>query len=385
MKIISAILDEVATMRSGNFIPYHKMAPMVAIVACVIFSVLLSHSSVFEGKIAVIDLDKSQFSTELIEKINTSTYINVSHVYYYPIEVTSLTYNDNHLGVLYIPRDFEKNLLSKSNSMNIGYFADYSNEAQNAEIIESLNEIIAVESSKIVMKNTAGELSLSDKSAKAYLSPIQIKIRRLYNPTFSSTNSTIISFIHFFSSIYLGLTTLMIIGRLRVSKKYSEVILDGFLALIGRLIPYSIFYVSSITLVLSILVVFGQLRFVGNYLLYLPSLFITALSIGVLAYHLSWNSQEPGHGAAFMIFLIPPGFILGGSTFAVGIIPFWGYLFSHIFPLVWQYKFFRDIALRDANLLSIFSVYCMYLSYFIILIILLYFRYIARKKEAVNN
>ena len=63
-EILSSIVAEVQAMRSGKFIPYHKMAAAVALIVTVIFSVIFSHSTVFEGRISVIDLDGSKASVQ---------------------------------------------------------------------------------------------------------------------------------------------------------------------------------------------------------------------------------------------------------------------------------------------------------------------------------
>ncbi|MFR4553035.1 MAG: hypothetical protein ACLT49_07285 [Sutterella wadsworthensis] len=48
--------------------PYHKMGIAVAVITTVAFSIILSHDVVFEAPVAVIDLDQSRWSAELIEK-----------------------------------------------------------------------------------------------------------------------------------------------------------------------------------------------------------------------------------------------------------------------------------------------------------------------------
>lgn len=328
-----AMVSEINAMRSGFFIPYHKMSLMVAVLVTVIFSVVFSHGLVFEGQIKVVDLDNSQYSRDLVTAIDASSYISVKEVRFHRVDIPYLTLNDEALGVLYLPNGLEENILSGKNKTQVTYFADYSNEPQNAEIIENLNEIIATFSGQVSGQKVGASLGLNSSLAQNVVNPLQIKIRRLYNPTFSATNSTIIGFIHFFSALYLGLTTLMIIGRLRLSHRYEEEVLKcGPWELMARVVPYAFFYTVAISLMMSFLVFFGQMRFAGNFLYYVPSLFLTGLAIGLLALLYSWNAKEPGHGAAFMIFLIPPGFIMGGATMAVGVLPQWAYLGSHFSP-----------------------------------------------------
>lgn len=74
-EILSSIVAEVQAMRSGKFIPYHKMAAAVALIVTVIFSVIFSHSTVFEGRISVIDLDGSKASVQFIHALDASSYI----------------------------------------------------------------------------------------------------------------------------------------------------------------------------------------------------------------------------------------------------------------------------------------------------------------------
>lgn len=64
----------------------------------------MRHGEVFEGKIAVIDLDSSHLSTTLIEKLNTSAYVEITEVYHSPVSVRDLTAHDKNIGVLYFPK-----------------------------------------------------------------------------------------------------------------------------------------------------------------------------------------------------------------------------------------------------------------------------------------
>lgn len=361
--LIRSINEELDAMLSGHFIPYHKAAIMVAAVVALLFSLILQHGSVFNGRIAVIDLDGSYTSAEMIRKINTSSYIEITEVINHPVNPELLTSHDNNLGVLYIPQGFEKSLLKGDKSFSIGYFADYSNEAQNAKTIQNLHEFIPQSGAEISIAKLS-KLDLEGQNIEAILSPMQLKTRNLFNPTSSTTLSTGISFVYFFSSLTYGLTVLMIIGRLKVTGLWDKVVFQrGPFALLVRIVPYSFFYTTAITLITALLVFFKQLRFDGNYFAYVPSLFMTGLAIGWLAFILSWTTKNPGEGAGRMVFLIPPGFIMGGATMAVGILPFWAYYASYCFPLVWQYRFYRDFAMRGEQFFSMLSTYGGYLMF----------------------
>ncbi|OCG21031.1 multidrug ABC transporter permease [Gilliamella sp. wkB108] len=360
--IIKSILEELDAMLSGHFIPYYKVSLGLAAIIALIFSLVLSHGAVFEGKIAVIDLDASNYSTELISKINTSPYIEVSEVIRSPVNPIPLVSHDRNLGVLYIPKGLEKSLKKGDQTVRLGYFADDTNDAQNAKVLQSLNEYIPELGAELSVNQVAA-LGLGRDGTEAVLSPMQLKTRYMFNPASASTISTIIYFVYFFSSLTYGLTSLMIIGRLKVTGMWNIALERGPLALLARTIPYALFYTTALTLITALLVNFGQLRFDGNYFAYLPSVFMTGLAFGWLGLLLSWTTNNPGEGASRMIFLIPPGFIMGGSTMAVGIMPLWTYYLSHAFPLVWLFRFFRDFAMRGRSLIDMLATYGAYIIY----------------------
>lgn len=365
-EILRSIVAEVQAMRSGKFIPYHKMAAAVALIVTVIFSVIFSHSTVFEGRISVIDLDGSKASVQFIHALDASSYIHVQEVIRYPLECDFMLRHDRVLGVLYIPDGFEE-ALKRSESSGIKYFADYLNEAQNAEVIETINSVAAA---FVTPQGTSA-------------AGIRTEIRRLYNPAFTATNGTLSAFLLFFSSLYLGLTVLMVPGRLRMSGEWErEVMTHSPLALMARAIPYALFYTTAISVMIALLTTFGQLRFAGNVLLYVPALFLCALSIGWMGFIYAFKATNPGQGAELMIFLIPPGFILGGATMATGVLSHEAWLFSHCFPLTWLYHFQRDLVGRGLStdqMLPLFGAFLIYLS---ILGLLLTLRFARERRRA---
>ncbi|OCG35889.1 multidrug ABC transporter permease [Gilliamella sp. Gris1-4] len=364
--IIKSMLEELDAMLSGHFIPYYKVSLGLAAIVSLVFSIVLSHGAVFEGKIAVIDLDGSHYSTELISKVNTSPYIEVTEVIRSPVNPITLVSHDRNLGVLYIPKGLEKSLKKGDQTVRLGYFADDTNDAQNAKVLQSLNEYIPELGAELSVGKVAA-LGLGKEGIEATLSPMQLKTRYMFNPASSSTISTIIYFVYFFSSLTYGLTSLMIIGRLKVTGMWEQTIERGFLPLLAKTIPYALFFTTALTLITAILVIFGQLRFDGNYFAFVPSIFMTGLAFGWLGLLLSWKTNNPGEGAGKMIFLVPPGFIMGGSTMAVGIMPIWTYYVSHAFPLVWLFKFFRDFAMRGRSLIDMLATYGAFIIYLTII------------------
>lgn len=359
----ASILEELNAMNSGKFVPYHKTAVMVAAVVALLFSLVFRHTTIFEAPIAVVDLDASRYSTELIQRINTSPYIRVATVLKTPTDPEQLTQHDFHLGVLYIPKGLEKAVKTGRESVTLGYLADYSNSAQNAQIMSELNAYVPQAGAEIGAV-TVSALGLGEQKTEAAMSPLKMTSRELFNPTSTATNGLTIGFVYFFSSLFFGLTVLMVPGRLRAMNVWERTVLARSpAAILARGIPYSLFYVTGITLITALLATFGQLRFAGNYFAYLPSLFMTGLAFSWLGLVLAWGAPNAGAGASRMIFLVPPGFIMGGYAMATGYLPNWAYGMSYLFPLTWQYRFWRDFACRGAPVEAMAATYGAYLFY----------------------
>lgn len=148
----------------------------------------MRHGEVFEGKIAVIDLDSSHLSTTLIEKLNTSAYVEITEVYHSPVSVRDLTAHDKNIGVLYFPKGLEKELKRRDRTFNIGYFADYSNLGQNGQAIANLSEIIATLGAENSAPEAAALAKASTEKVQALLQPMDIgKTRTVqsYNLSFN--------------------------------------------------------------------------------------------------------------------------------------------------------------------------------------------------------
>lgn len=370
-----AFSEEVEAMRSGHCMPYHKLALVVALITCLFFCIFLQHQIAFDGRIAIIDLDNSRYSRELAQKLDASAYIEVTDIFYNAVPVSSLLMEDRNMGVLYIPKDFEKNLLNGQRSMKLGYYADYTNSAQNGVALSTLNEIIGEEGANISIPKVAAMGKMSADAAAIAVSPMSVGSRRLTDPVYSSTNGFVVAITLAFSSIYLGISSLMIVGRIRVSGQMERCLRMGYASWIARVLPYALIYATALTVACCLLINFGQMRFAGSWPFFLLTLFTTGVCIGLLSLFFSWNSEDPGAGTAYMILFVPPGFILGGATMAIPFFTDWVKYVSHVWPLVWEFRFVRDIAQRGEYQAGVVAHYGWYLLYTVVLALLVYWRY----------
>lgn len=340
-----SLRDELAFFFSGKGMPYEKVSLVVAIVVTVVLGTFLANNYTQDAKVAVIDLDNSQYSHEIIEEMNASPFIKVSAVLNMPAEPKSLFYRDKNIAVVYLPKDLEKNRYSQS-AASIGVFYDNTNSAQTADIKKALNTIVAIENQKGAAQNPV--------TAAAAETSISLHERELFNPVNSNINGEVLGFLFFFSSMFFVFATIGIIPRLRLEKKLVLEFKDGSpFSLMTRLVPYGGCLITAIFVGLAILRIGGDLTFSGNILVFLLSLIFYVPALGLFSLLFGWTAANPGVAASRMILFIPGGFIFGGPTGPMSALPEWVPIITHIFfPLTWEYHFTRDILTRGASFMD---------------------------------
>ena len=371
MSLLESIKDEINFLFSGKGMPYEKVCIMVAMVISVILSVLMSGNFAKDAPVAIIDLDNSRYSHELISKIDASEYMKVTDVINNPMNIKELFYRDNAAAVIYLPRDLEKNRYSNSDD-SIGVFYDNTNTALTADIKQALNELIAIDNS-VNAASTNASISLNG--------------RNLFNPAGSTSNAQTQGFLFFFGSMFFVFATIGMVPRLRMMHQLDGILMNGTpWTLIVRLVPYIICLLTSQMVGLAILRIWGDLVFSGTIIAFLTIQLLMAFTIGMLSLFFGWTAANPGIASSRMILFIPGGFILGGVTNPLTHLQSWVVTVSHIFPLTWQFHFTRDIIQRGAGLSDISSEIGEFFIYIAAVAIILSFRfYSSRKNLLINN
>lgn len=370
---MKSLRDEIEYLLSGMGMPYHKVAFTVAIVVSVLFTIAYPMNYAKDIPVAVVDLDNSRLSHSFTEQLNTSPYLEIKTVLYTPTDPERLTYHDEHIAVLYIPRDFEKNHYSLTPN-NIGVFYDNINAAQVGTLKEGLQEVIG-ELNGESGATQLGALGLNQDQTHAVLQGIALNERYLFNPVDSHSNSTTLGFLIFFGSMFFVFATIGMVPRLKLSHQWDSELQRGFFSLLSRLVPYLVCFSVSIIAGLGILAVLGDLSLPGNYLMTIVAIILIAISVGLMSILVGWGAANPGVAISRMILFIPGGFIFGGSSGPLDLVPPAVQFVSNVFPLVWAYRLFRDVAQRGAPLIDCLPVYGSHILYIAVLMLLLYWRF----------
>lgn len=376
---MKSLHDEIEYLLSGMGMPYHKVAMTIAIVVTVLFTIAFPLNYAKNASVAVIDLDNSRLSQTFIEQLNTSPYLDINTVLHTPTDPETLMYHDEHVAVVYIPRDFEKNRYSLTPN-NIGVFYDNINVAQTGTLKQGLNEVVGA----INAMNGAehlGTLGLNKDQTAAVLQSISMKERLLFNPVDAHSNSSTFSFLIFFGAMFLVFASIGMVPRLKLMHRWEAETKRGFLSFMTRLIPYVFCFTVSILLGFGLTAILGDLSFAGSYPHILAAIVLTGISVTAAAVLIGWGAPNPGVAISRMILFIPAGFILGGATGPLNIVPPAVQFVSNLFPLIWSFRLFRDVAQRGAPLVDCIGEYLGFLLYIAAIVLLLYVRFRRAQQE----
>lgn len=175
--------------------------------------------------------------------------------------------------------------------------------------------------------------------------------------------------------MFFVFATIGMVPRLKLAHQWDSELQRGFFSLLSRLIPYLVCFSVSMIAGMGIMAVLGDLSLPGNYLMTIVAILLIAISVGLMSILVGWGAANPGVAISRMILFIPGGFILGGASGPLNIIPPAVQFISNIFPLVWAYRLFRDVAQRGAPLIDCLPVYGSHILYIAVLTLLLYWRF----------
>ena len=353
--------------------PYEKVCLMVAMVITVIMSVILSGNIAKDAKVAVIDLDNSAYTRELINRIDASEFMEITAVLNTPQDPKALFYQDRAVTVVYFPQGLEKARYTGM-AANVGVFYDNTSTAATSNIKEALNEIVGLDNAA-----ANGDVGSTNDSIYGNLS---LASRNLFNPQDSKDNGETLGFLLFFGAMFFTFATIGMIPRLRLTHQLDEVLLNGTpWDLLVRLVPYGCCLLVSWVVGLAVLRVWGDLTFSGSLLTFIFVQLFMIPTIGALSLFFGWTAANPGIASSRMILFIPGGFILGGMTAPTTFFADWVVKFSHVFPLTWEFHFQRDIIARGAGMADIAQTFGAFLVYMGIVGILFCLRFNASRKE----
>lgn len=325
---MNAIRDEWKHITSGKFILLMLTVPILVAAA---FGYIFQNGVMQDAPLAVVDLDHSTYSRQLIDKLNSSQYVDVADVFDNYVESDMLLYNEKYSGVLYLPAGTEASYI-QGKAINLGLYLDMTMPTGASTVRSGVSEVIGTEN-----------------AAKGSTSVLNVEQRTLYNPTSQTIMSSIMLFINVIMLAFLALNTLSVIPRLRQEEKLTEELKNPVNILL-RAIPYAVITSISFYMVIGIIKQVGGLRFEANIFELFVPLFLYGLSSSLMAMAIGWTSSSTLHSAGRIVFIMLPSFLLSGVQVPYSLLPRPLQWINVLLPLSLHFKFLRGMGYKGGRL-----------------------------------
>ncbi len=329
---------------------YAVLMVVLPLVSFAFFAVLLEHGVTRNVPIAVLDQDQTPLSRTVTRMIDDTPTALVSYEITTMEEGERLMREGRIMGIVLIPKQFEKSILSNSQT-HIESYITGTNVTVNGLLSKDLQTAVATFSAGIQIQ-VLTKLGLTELQAKAQLMPVRFMKHVLFNPYVNYGYYLAPSFIPMMLLIFTVMATVFALGtELKHSTArdwYDTAGESIFAALTGKLLPITgvMFLMSQFMFLIIFKVVGAPLN--GSY---------AALLAGSLLFIMSYQSI-----AVFIVSIVSNmrlalslgggysvlAFTFSGLTFPImAMTPFMRGV-SKLFPFTYYTDLFADQALRGA-------------------------------------
>lgn len=357
-----------------------KVMLRIVIVMPVFMLILLGNAVTTDVKnisTVICDLDHSQTSRELIEKIQTSGYFNIT------ISDEGLHRINRYLDSgkatlgLVIPRNFEQEL-QREQPGNIQIIIN-GEDAKSAQIAMGyLNNIIRAFSQNIFFERVSRNPQLALKIHM--LDPVT---RIWYNPNLESVNYMVPGIVAMLITVFSMFFTAMAIVREKEDGTLEQLLVTPITSLqliLGKTIPYVIIAFIDGSLVMLLGKLIFNVPIVGSLWLLFLFLFIYILSTLGLGIFISTVSQTQMQALFLSWFVMVLMFILSGFFIPIANMPQWIRHLTLADPLRYMITAIREIFLKGSNLENLWQPGAAMLGYGLFIITLSSLRFQKRIK-----
>lgn len=336
--------DEWTHILNRKFVWIMLVLPLIV---SVVFGYIFKNNQINEAPIAVVDLDNSTFSLQLINKLNASQYMEVKDIYHEPMDANKLLYREQYVAVIYLPSELETSRMQGKQS-NIGFYVDMSTPAATGNLRSAVTEVVNTENSMYSTMRVKA-FGLNDSQASGTVSNLSVQQRLLYNPTNDTMDTSVIGFINTFMLSLLSGATLTIVPRLREERRLAEALEHPF-GMVLRLVPYALIACASFYLSIGLLKQIGGFRFEADPLEAWVPLLLYTTSASLMAMLIGWTASTAAKASARVMLIVMPSFLLGGTQIPVIMLPEPLQMVSNALPIAWHFKFIRGMGFRGGDL-----------------------------------
>jgi ABC-type multidrug transport system permease subunit len=314
---------------------------LIPIMQLLIFGYAIN-TTVSDIKTAVVNFDRTQKSSELLNNFQNSGYFKIVKEVHSKDELSNLIVKgDIKVGIL-IPEDYSRHLLR-------------GDEAQVLVVIDGSDSTVATQAqqaaSLIGVKMSSENITNNQKK-------LDIRTQMLFNPDSKTPNFMVPGLI----AVILNITT-VILTSLSIVKEKERGTLEQILVtpieplglMLGKIAPFNIIAFLQVVIVLLIMRFLFGVVINGNIvlLLFMSLAYIFCmLGLGVL---ISTKAQNQMQAIQYAFLTMLPAILLSGFMFPRDGMPLPIYLLSFIIPATYFIDIMRGIVLRGAGFFDLLN------------------------------
>ncbi|MFV0517347.1 MAG: ABC transporter permease [Aminipila sp.] len=324
--------------RCANTIIPIMFVLIIPTVAGIIIGAEFSGHTVTNVPTAIVDMDNSQLSRDLVENFRTNNVFNVNNYLENIEELESqITVGEVAVGVI-IPENFSSDL-TKGKAPKVMVLYDGAQMSMTGAAKGKIAETISTIKSGYMMKVMMGSLGISQDQAMKYIQPIQCTTRTLGNPERSSLVFMLQGLLINFCQVAVYILGIELVRK--NERTLKNLIKHGaFAGFIGTI---------SVVLMICTQILFFSAPFRGSFLaaLILTVLYMTGIGImGVSAMVKSDDRLEAVKSCSGVMAM----FMLCGYTFPVLGMPTFLQVIAKFLPFTYYVSPMRDISLLGSTL-----------------------------------
>lgn len=330
----------------------------------IIYSLAYDNELAKDVPIVVVDKSNSDLSRKLISWLDATDEVKVaSKTNNFQAAVTSFEKSEVH-GVILIPKDFEKNILSFQTA-TVSVYADAAYMIIYKQIMMASTYSIGTLSAGIeVIRRTAkGNLF---EQALIERDPLPIETYALYNPKggYATYLMPAVLLLILQQTLLLGIGLIGGTLKERGTNNYISKIGSGFggaMAIAtGKSLAY--FTIYSVNVLYTLVIVFRIFRIPmrGDYGEMLVFVFPFIFAVIFMGLTISTFFKKREHALIILVFTTIPFIFLSGFSWPIESMPQWQVLLSYIIPSTHAIKGFIDITQKGSEFSDVFQ-YWIYL------------------------
>ncbi len=320
---------------------------MVVIIAPVVQLIFLGYAAnrdIKNVQTVVFDRDRSETSREFVRNFEKSGYFSMDYYINDYNEMNRLIDNGKAIVGIVIPENFEKNISTRVTA-KVQIIFDGS-DGNKASIAAGYVSNIASAYSRNISVERIEKAGIKIPVAGS-VEPVS---RIWYNPDLSTRNYMLPGIVGLILIIITtNLSSLAIVKEKEIGTLEQLIVtpVKPYQIILGKLIPFAILGVISMTLVLSVMTFWFGIYVKGSLAFLFVSSFIFMLStlgLGLFVSTISRTQQQAMITAAFLV--IMPMIFLSGFSFPVENMPLIVQYISYLIPLKYFLVIIRGIVLK---------------------------------------